>query len=133
MTATLVPDIEKLVTLHLRGVLTTRVEIATPKNRSTPWVRVTQLDGRSRDIADHLVAYTCQFDCYAGDVDRQQQIGQANTLGREVRAELHGLPGTHDDGTVTGVNVYNHIRIPDTDFEPARQRVILTATVWAHS
>jgi hypothetical protein len=132
----LIPYAEKLVSDHLRsypGVedLEARVRGTTPDTLDEPWVRVTMLDASQTDVPDHLVGFYFQFDCYAGKEGGQPE---ASLLARTVREALTNLEGTFTDGTVSGVRINGQARIPDPDAdEPARERVILTATVYAHS
>lgn len=132
---TLSPYIEKIVSDHLRShadvqTLGARVVGKTPENTDTPWVRVTQLGGRDEDVPGHFVSYLVQLDCYAGKSGGQPE---ANLLQRTVRAALTEIGGVHGDAVVSGAMVVNAARIPDEDFEEARERFALTANVWAHS
>jgi len=132
----LIPDGERLVSRYLRehaaiDALGARVVGKTPDSTSTSWVRVTQLDaGQGPSPSDRLVPFYFQFDCYAGAEGGQPE---ANTLGRTIRAALTEMSGTYADGTVSGAKINGDGRIPDGDFEPARERRVLTATVWAHA
>lgn len=132
MPLTLVPDIERVASDYLRThadivALSTRIVGKTPDSKATSWVRVTKLDGPQVNQPDHLVEFMVQFDCYAGVTGGQPEV---NTLERTVRAVLGTLPGT---GGVTGVQVLGGPRGLDTDLEPARDRAILTALIWAHA
>jgi hypothetical protein len=133
-------DIEKVVTAYLSGestvtALDTRVVGRTPRDRDSSWVRLTQLDANAspRSRADHLIAYALQLDCYssAAGVDGSPRK-EAMLIARTVREALRVMPGTHEDAVVTSVRFAGMIRVPDTDLEPARERVILTALVHAH-
>jgi len=137
MPVTAIPDIEKISSDYLRSdagvvALGARVVGKSPGNTDTPWVRVTQLDATSTHRADHLVNYLLQFDSYAGKTGGQPE---ANSLGRAVRKALMQMPdATHTGAVVTGVQIIGHARIPDTSIdEPARERVVITAQVWAHA
>lgn len=138
MTLTLTPDGEKLVSDFLRdhpdlAELGARVVSKTPPDRATPWVRVTQLDAgqATRDPSDHLVEFFLQLDCYAGADGGKPQ---ASLLTRTARAALQTIAqASHADAVVTGCRISGAARVPDTDFEPARERFVLTATVWAHA
>lgn len=144
---TLIPDFEKAVSGVLRThsaitALGARVVASPPDdgNRDTPWVRVTRLDASpsSTDVADHLISALMQFDCYAGAGDSSEGGGQpeANLLGRTVRAVLGDIAShSVDDVVFTGARITGDARIPDSSpgFEPARERVIITALVWGHA
>lgn len=140
MTLTLIPDIEAVVGPYLRAdtdvtalVDASRILGQAPGTTDDAWVRITQLDARNQtEPVDHLILFMVQLDCYASKtgLDGSQQK-EATLIARTVRASLKAAAGTHDDTVITGVSV-SQSRQPDTDFEPARQRVILTAQVWAH-
>lgn len=130
----MIPDIEKLVTNHLKAEVTTRVFGETPSNQETPWVKVTQLDPRTigSEQADYFHAFYMQLDCYAGGNGAQYQ-GEASLLARQARAALVAMPEeTFTDAVVTAVTFGSCPRIPDTEFDPARQRYILDVYVYAH-
>jgi hypothetical protein len=134
VTLTLVPYAEKLISDHLREhpdlvALGARVVGKTPGDTDAAWVRVTQLGGQG-GFPDHLVEFYFQFDCYAGTAGGQPE---ANLLARTVRAVLGEIAGVHAEGTVSGVTINGAARVLDTDFEKARERFILTATIWAHA
>ena len=127
-------DIERLVSDYLRThpdiiALSTRIVGKTPDDKSTSWVRVTELNGPSRDLAGWHIRSMVQLDCYAGATGGQPE---ANTLARTVIAVLQTLPGSHTLGTVTGVEVLGGPRQLDDTFEPARDCKILTATIGNH-
>lgn len=133
----LTPYFEKIVSDHLRdhadvSALGARVVGKTPKSVTDPWVRVTQLDAgqTANDRADHLVEGYLQLDCYAGADGGQPE---ANLLVRTVRGALQELPGIYDEAVVSSCRINGAARIPDTDFEPARERFVLTASVHAHA
>lgn len=126
-------DLEKIVTAHLSTELSERVAGETPHDTTQKWVKVTLLDVETvgnRD-ADFFHAYHLQFDCYAGRDGREGQ-GEANELCRNTRAALKALDGqTKDTAIISAVRFGTMMRLPDTAFEPARQRYMLEATVYA--
>jgi hypothetical protein len=127
MPLTMVPDTERIVSDYLRThaditALSTRIVGKTPDNKSTSWVRVTELSAPQVNQPDHLIEAMIQFDCYAGATGGQPE---ANTLARTVRAVLGTLPNA-------GVRILGGPRGVDTDLEPARDYKILTALVWVH-
>lgn len=131
----MIVDAEKLVSKHLRELpalvdLGVRVVGKTPGDTTEPWIRVTQLDATQQDRADRLVPFYLQFDCYAGKTGGQPE---ATLIGRTVREALTEIPNSHSDGTVSGAQINGAARIPDTALEGARERVIVTATVYAHA
>ena len=138
MTVQAIPYMRKTVSDYLRehpdvAEITNRVVSNPPSGRSTPWIRVRRLDAPNATNAqvEHLVAFLMQFDCYAG---AENGAPEADRLGRTVRAALVDMPGTHGDAVVTGTSIVGDIDLPDADgFEPARDRVILTARIWAHA
>lgn len=129
----LVPDVERLAYLYLKErqevqALNTRLVGRTPEDTSRPWTRLTLLDQGGASLpVEHLVSSLLQADVYAGS--------QAQVLlhARTIRAVLVEMPkASHAGAVVTRVRVIGMPRIPDTDFEPARERVILTVAIHAH-
>lgn len=133
-----IPDIEAPLTSYLKAQqsiidLEARVLEKTPSNIERPWVRIVQLDAKAvgGSRSDHLIDWMVQFDCYAGKDGGHRE---ASALTRAVRAELVALHEREAEGVVvTGVEILSCPRIEDTDFEPARQRFSLTATIWGHA
>lgn len=131
----MIPDGEKVAGKYLREhdsieALSARVVGKTPESTATPWIRLTELDAPSvgRHRSDRLIEFYFQLDCYAGKDGGQPE---AKLLMRTARAVLGEMPAaTHDGVRVTGVDIRGSRRLPDGDFEPARERVILTALVW---
>lgn len=133
----MIPDAEKIVGKYLREhedlvALGARVVGKTPDTTSTSWIRLTQLDDRAvgNSRADHLIEFMLQFDCYAGKTGGQPE---ASLLARTARAALADMPGAHADAVVTGVQFLSGARLPDTAFEPARERFVRTVLVWMHA
>lgn len=133
----MIPDGVKIIGDALRAALEgpfgARVVTRTPSSTLDPWVRITQLDAPTVGDArsDHLIEFYVQADCYAG---KEGGYGEASDLGRSAREALVGLPaGSHSGAVITGVAIRSMSSIPDVDFEPARDRIILTAAVWAHA
>lgn len=129
-------DAERLVADYLRdddevaAIAGRRVVGKSPSDTVPAWVRLVQLDESHDDVSDYSSGHYLQLDCYAG---RDGGQPEAAALGRAVRSALVRMPGlSNEHGIVTGVQVNGHGRIPDVDFEEARERVIVTATVWAH-
>jgi hypothetical protein len=135
----LIPDGEKLVSGYLRThdaieALGARVAGTTPSSLSNPWLKVTQLDAVDAPNTpfEYLTDHLFQIDCYASNVKDGGQA-EANLLARTTRAALKDLEAEMvDDIQVTQVRFVGMARIPDTDFEPARERVILSAEVRMH-
>lgn len=122
---------EKTVADHLRADAAARVVARTPENTADSWVRLTMLDAaQTQSRPDHLIACLLQCDCYAG-VDGGQP--EAMTLSWAVRTSLLSLVGAALDVVVTETKIVGHARVPDADFTPDRERVIVTARVWLHS
>lgn len=133
----MIVDIEKLVARYLRDntdveALGTRVRATTP-SKSTggvadPWVRVRMLDSRRITRSNWLINYLVQIDVYAGATGGQPE---ANLHARTIDAALDAMPGQHPDGVVTKATT-SLTHLPDGDFEPARERVLITAEITAH-
>ncbi len=138
-----IPDIELLAGAWLRThpdiqAFDARVAGRTPSTHRKPWIRLTQLDADddARSRVEHLIEYVLQLDCYAGEDATKAHTGQAeaSALVRAARAVLKAQEGVARDGVVISkVTFQGMSRIPDTDFEPARERSILTATVRLHA
>jgi hypothetical protein len=134
MTLATVPDIEKIVSNILRThadivALNARVVGKTPDDKSTPWVRVTELDSPQINQPEWLISFLVQFDCYAGATGGQPE---ATNLARAVRAVLTAAPGAQSGGVISGVRNLGGPRQLDTDLEPARDYKIHTAEIFAH-
>ena len=131
----MIPDAEKLVGNHLRGYsgINARVVGKTPDDTSSAWIRFTQLDATNDpDVTpDYLFTHMLQCECYAGDDGGQPEAG---TIGRVTRQAIDDLRGSTLGGTavVTHTRLLGPARIPDTVFEPARERTIVTAFVTMH-
>jgi hypothetical protein len=132
-----IPDTEAILGSYLREhdavkALGARVVPRTPSDTSAPWVKVTQLDAQAvgGHRSDHLIQWLGQFDCYAGSGGQKE----ASAVTRTVRAALGELHDTDPEGvTVSGVRFVSCPRLPDgDDFEPARERYVLSAIVWMH-
>jgi hypothetical protein len=137
-----IPDIEKLLGAYLRNYdaladLGVRV-IGTPGPGfdfdTAPWIRLTVLDAPSDSPADHHIGFYCQLDCYASKAGISgSQQKEASLVARTVREALRDIAGAHADGVVAGARINGFARIPDTDLEPARERIVLTTTTFAHA
>lgn len=130
----MIPDIEKVVAYYLRESddFDSRVVGKTPDSIADSWVRLTVLDAPQSpgSSTDYSVAFYLQFDCYAGATGGQPE---ASELARTVRSLLMDIADAdHSGAIVSGARVNGYARIPDTGLEPARERFVLTATVWAH-
>jgi len=127
-------DIEKVLTAYLKTETGERIVGETPTSTGSPWVKVTLLDtdDRSRPT-DRLLRHFVQFDCYAGS-DGPSGQGEAQALCDQVRAALRQLSVVDlPEGVVTSVEIRGPRRIPDLDFESARQRYILEVELCVHS
>jgi hypothetical protein len=138
-----IPDVEKTVSDYLRddddvaAIVDERVVGSTPKKTEDPWVRVTLLDAPQdpRSSNDHLVAAYLQLDCYAGRTGLNgSQQAQAALLGRTVRAALMKIgDAEHDGAVVSEARINGDARVPDEALEDARERRVLTTTVYLHA
>jgi hypothetical protein len=141
MSLQVVPDVEAVIGDYLRGhadiqALDARIAGRTPSSQRLPWVRVTQLDGTDVSGVEHLIDFLVQFDCYAGKDAMDDHVGQAEAslLARTVRAVLKAAKGhTLGGAVITNVRFQGMPRIPDPDFEPARERFVLTAEIHLHA
>lgn len=132
------PDIEQIVGAYLREhpavrAVVSRVVSRTPASTDTPWVRYQQIaEQPGGGMADFLIAPLLQFDCYAG---RDNSRETASLIARTVRAALVEMEGVHGGAVITGVppGLVSVSRLPDPDLgDPARERYVVTATVYCH-
>lgn len=133
----LIPDGELIVSRLLRThpaivALRARVVPGVPNDTDGPWVQVAQVDAtdRSRVPVEFLVDFMFQLSCYAG---RRGDQAIASALARTVRAVLTAARGTVHDGVVIGrMAVTSDPRLPDTSWEPAMERRVVTALLMMH-
>lgn len=144
MTLQTIPDAEALIGAHLRDhpdleALNARVAGHAPADGATsPWIRLTLLDAQNdaQSIPEHLIDYMLQLDCYASAGAMRDHVGQAeaNRVALAARAVLHSMPQEFTgDAVITSARFVSMARIPDEGYEPARERVILTATIFLHA
>lgn len=133
----MIPDAEAVIGSYLRNhaavkATGARVVGRTPSDTAKPWVRVTQLDAATvgDHRSEHLIEWFGQLDCYAGTGGQEE----ASKVTRTVRAALAEMYAAPLSGVVvTGARFVSSPRLPDDDFEPARERYALSAIVWLHS
>lgn len=143
-----IPDAERLVSDYLRMLPELAVLVPSPvdaararivgqpprENGDVAWVRVTKLDATATGQLrreERLVSYMLQFDCYAGSEGGHPQ---ATAIGLAVRAAIVDVPNrAHEGVVVTLATIVGDIRLPDTAYEPARERVVLTADIRMHT
>jgi hypothetical protein len=132
------PDIEKITAKYLREhsrvqARSARVVAHPPEDTEVgPWCMVTLIPSgnQGNSAADHVVPWYVQVDCYP---TKAGGLPQANALALTVRSVLGEMPdASHEGGVVTAVSIREHGRVPDPMFEPARDRVIIGATITAH-
>lgn len=141
----MLPDIEAAVIgalgAHAALVrLGVRVVGRTPETTDEPWVLVRMLDARAVARAEHLTNFMLQLDCYAGKwTDQDEAMGQARDVMAQTGSalgELEGatLPDVQPDQSVVvnGVRIVGRRHLPDGEFEPSRERYVLTVEVYAH-
>lgn len=145
MATVIQPDLEQIVGGYLRGhsavsALTTRVVARTPSDTGPAWVKYGLLGERPARGSSvlHLVGYVMQFDCYAGRTRNEREA--AFRLAATVKAALADLVGLYGDvsngpAVITGVPAdrLSSSRIQDDSLDPALERYIVTATVYAHA
>lgn len=126
----MIPDGERLISDYLRSLVSARVVGKTPSKTDTAWVKVTLLNAQDEaEPVEWFIRFTLQLDCYAGNTGGQPEV---NSLAASVRGALSGMAGTHAGGVVSAVRFLGMARIPDVDFKPQRERVILTVAMYAH-
>lgn len=132
-------DFERVIGVYLRdhsdiSALDTRIASAIPTNFTRPWIKLNQLDARNTTgtQTEHLIEYYLQFDCYAGSGDANARE-VASAIARTVRSVLKQAEGGMiDNVVVTEVTFTSHTRLPDTAFDPARERYVLDALIRCH-
>lgn len=130
----LLPNVEGLVSTFLGAHVDVvalaggRVYTVIPNAPTWPLVRVHQWDDRPTVQPPlHHVATSLQIDVVGGS-----KI-QAWRLAETCRAALAaGLPGIHDEGVVTGVDVAGLADDPDDSYSPAKPRFRFDAVVYSH-
>jgi hypothetical protein len=134
----MIVDPEALVVAHLRATsavtaITSRIGSRHPLEHDQPWVKVTLLDEQPApgSPALHLTGPLVQIDCYAGS-DRETAQARASLLARTVREAVHAMPAASHTGAVVTSSRAGMRRLPDTDFDPARERYVLTCDLTAH-
>lgn len=140
---TLIPEADALVAGWLRAHpaivdLDANVAGTLPDTITRPWIRITSFgpDDDAASRLEHLLDFFLQLDCYAGAAATRAGEGQgeASALARTARAVLKAMQGQTADGVVvTQVRFGGMPRIPDTDFEPARERYVLDVFVRMHA
>lgn len=131
----MIADAEELIGRYLREhadvvALEARVSVKPPKTFSRPWVIVAQIAAGDRSRApDHLMAHLMQMTCYASPTGGSVE---AMLLGRVVRQALRDLT-TLDEWVPSVIDLGGPRNFgPDEDFEPARDRTIVTADILLH-
>lgn len=141
MTLATIPDVDHIIGAHLNAhpdvqaiAGTGRVVNKTPKSTDAPWIRLTQLDARASHRSEHLIEAYFQLDCYSSKAGLNgSQQADAARLALAARAVWMDMRAADLDAVVAGVEIRGHARIPDNDFEPARERYVLSAVVRLHS
>lgn len=140
----MMPYAQKLVSDYLRDQLDGVRVVSKPpgeNSRTTAWVQVSQIDvnHNTSDPTDKQLGFYFQFDSYAG---REGGMPEAERLSRQVHALIVAMEGQFDAPTelddpvvVSGTQVTAGPRsAPDTDgFEPARDRFLMDAVIYAHT
>lgn len=126
-------NIESLVSGYLRDQdFRARVSPPDESHRGESWVEYSLINAPSDDIipVEWLTGFMLDFRCYAGATGGQPE---AHDLVYAVREALALLPKTSfDDAVVTQVKFLAMPYVPDTEMEPARERYVLTARIYAH-
>jgi hypothetical protein len=105
-----------------------------PKDTEQAWVKITQLDDRAVGVpdADYFHNHHVQLDCYAS-VNGTAGQDEARELYLATRAALVAMKDVDlDDAVVTAVRFGACPRVPDEAFNPARQRYVIDAHIYAH-
>jgi Protein of unknown function (DUF3168) len=145
MAIAITPDIEPIIGAYLRehldvaALVGARVVSRTPASTGAAWVRYTQIasPAAGNSTTDRLVSALLQFDCYASVENTR---AEASAIARTVRAALVAMSGTFGNDElgrafVSGVppRLVSSTRLPDDMLDPARERYVVTATVFTHA
>jgi hypothetical protein len=114
-------------------IVGTRVATKTPDTLKEPWIRLSIIDDppAGRSSVDHFIEFYVQAECYAGKDGTQSK---ASLLARTVRALIAEM-GRHDHegAVVTGTKIRSSRSLRDDSLQPAMDRYVVTASIWAHS
>lgn len=129
-----VPDGEKLLGRYLRDRLEgVRVVAKTPEDtEASPWIRLTLIDAPSELNPDRLAEFYFQLDVYATEEGGHPEANRVAYAVRELLGQEQ-ICGVYDGGVIGAARLNGFGRFPDAAFEPARERVTLTTTLWARS
>lgn len=130
MTVTVLPDVERLVSVWLRAhaEVSGSVVTAIPRDPSFPLVRLVRVGGApvtQRPL--HVDRATLQIDVWGGPKQTAQDLAQT------VRGAIAQLEGTaQPEGVVSAVDFGPFQYLPDQDFEPARPRYQFDVDLTVH-
>lgn len=129
-------DPEVAISSYLRDALDARVSADPPPQRETfedPWVQYVLLDAPSVGAADRLVAAFLDLDVYAGSGNDRAEASELARATRRAIVAIRGVVLAEPEPVVFSKSeIDGYRRLPDEDFEKARERYIVTATIWMH-
>lgn len=136
----MLPDAEALVIAYLRDTpavtaITDRIATRHPDDFAEPWVLTQLLDEPQASApALHLIRPMVQLDVYAGDpVAATPDQREVSLLARTVREALAVIAGASHTGAFVTESTVTSRRLPDTTFDPARERYIITCSLTLHA
>lgn len=134
MTAQVAVDAEKLVVDWLRTVdevtdiFDARIYTEVPaRDVEWPLLRVIRIGGAPTTRLARLDSPLMQLDVWGGP-KATARLGLATALAHMATE----MPGAHDLGVVTAVEVGGPQWLPDTEFTPARPRYSADVRLWTH-
>jgi hypothetical protein len=131
------PDVIELVRAYLTGVSEVtdlvpidRITVSSPRDTSTPWVRLSRIGGLVA-VWQRLDRCNLQAESYAPPGETGEQT--SFLIARTLRAALFASPGfIGSDGVLTGVeDSMGLIYQPDTSRNPPTPRVVLAVSIYA--
>lgn len=142
MPTIVLPSIEAIVIayIHARTEVTDlvpadRIRTRTPADTGSPWIRIDTAPGRTPPSrARWFAARRLTINAWGGDGDQAAAQIDANTAIRTCEAVLAEADRyTHDGAVITATTFVNDPwRLPDQDFDPARERYLFDLVVYIH-
>lgn len=131
-TVYVLPNIEAIVVDFLLATpevntIDDRIVTVVPARPVFPLIRVTRIGGNPTSRLLWLDQATLQVDVWGGPKNTARDIAET------ARAHLSAsLPGPHDGGAVTAVEVGGLTWLPDESYDPAKPRYSFDLAVYYH-
>lgn len=125
-------DVERLASAWLRtldaitDLVGDRVFTVIPSDPVFPLVRITLVDERQVYQPRHLTSTLLQIDVYGGP--KAEARAAADAVADSLADDF---PGSHDLGVVTAAQCSLRY-LPDTTYQPAKPRYVVSADIFSH-